>query len=122
MPEGDPILAEMPAKQHEIAVFGVPRGKVDEPAVEILHLHAFRLEVGDEQPDLVRDLLDGILSLLQPGWIEASPVPRHLAPKPREPPSLGHEPPSCRDEAFDERRDDPEGIVRLLLAEEPHRC
>jgi len=122
VPEGDAIFAEMPAKQHELAAIGVPRGKVDEPAVEILHLDAGRLEVGDEQPDLVRDFVEGILSLLRAGRIETSPVPRHLAPNLRESPALGYEPPARRDEALDVGRDDPEGVVRLLLAEEPHTC
>lgn len=66
MPEGDAILAEMPAKQHQITAFGMLRGKVDEPAVEIFHLHARGLEVGHEEPDLVRDLFDGVLSILDP--------------------------------------------------------
>ena len=64
VPKSDPILAEMPAKQHQIAAFGVAGGEVDEPAVEVLHLHAGSLEVGDQQPDLLRDLVDGILRLL----------------------------------------------------------
>ena len=42
------LLPEMPAEQHEIAAFGVAGREVDEPAVEILYLHAGRLELGNE--------------------------------------------------------------------------
>ena len=112
----------MPTEQHQIARFGVPGGEVDEAAVEILHLHAGRLELRDDEPDLVCDLLDVPVRLLYVPGIEASAVPRDLAPDLREPLSAGNESPARGDQPFYERRDDAEGIVRFLLAEEAHTC
>ena len=122
MPKSDPILAEMPAKQHQIAAFGVVGGEVDEPAVEVLHLHAGSLEIGDQQPDLLRDLVDGILRLLDACGIETATVAGDLVPKLGEALSVGDETPARSDEPLDERRDDAEGFIRLLFAEEPHTC
>ncbi len=39
---------------------------VDEDAPVRAELHARGLEVGHEEPDLVRDLFDGVLSILDP--------------------------------------------------------
>ena len=122
MPEGHPVLAEMPAEQHEIAAFGVSGREVDEPAVEVLHLYAGRLELGNEKPDLVRDLLDGALDLLRANRIEPAAVPGHLSFEPGEALPVGDKAASRGDEPFDERRNDAQGVVRLLLAEEPHAC
>ena len=122
MPEGHPVLPEMPAEQHEIAAFGVTGREVDEPAVEVLHLHAGRLELGNEKPDLVRDLLDGALDLLRANRIEAAAVPRHLSLEPAEAFPVGDEAAARGDEPFDERRNDAQRLVRLLLAEELHTC
>ena len=97
-------------------------GEVDEPAVEVLHLHAGGLEVGDQQRDLLRDLVDGILRLLDACGIETATVAGDLVPKLGEALSVGDETPARGDEPLDERRDDAEGFIRLLLAEEPHTC
>ena len=122
MPEGHAILPEVPAKQDEIAAFGMPRRKVDEPAVEVLHLHAGRLELGDEERDLARNLIDRTLGLLHARRIEPAAVACDLSLHLGEAPAAGHEAPACRYEPFDERRDHLQGVVRLLLAEELHTC
>ena len=122
MPEGHPVLSKMPAEQHEITAFGVARREVDEPAVEVLHLHAGRLELGNEKPDLVRDLVDGALDLLRANRIEPAAVPRHLSLEPGEALPVGDEAAARGDEPFDERRNDAQRLVRLLLAEELHTC
>ena len=122
VPEGHPVLPEMPAEQHEIAAFGVTGREVDEPAVEVLHLHAGRLELGNEKPDLVRDFLDGALDLLRTNRIEPAAVPRHLSLEPGEALPVGDEAAARGDEPFDKRRNDAQRLVRLLLAEEPHTC
>ena len=122
MPEGHPVLSKMPAEQHEVTAFGVARREVDEPAVEVLHLHAGRLELGNEKPDLVRDLLDGALDLLRTNRIEPAAVPCHLSLEPAEAFPVDDEAAARGDEPFDKRRNDAQRLVRLLLAEEPHTC
>jgi hypothetical protein len=122
VPEGHTLLPEMPAEQHEIAALGVAGREVDEPAVEILHLHAGRLELGNEKPDLVRNLLDGALDLLHASRIEPAAVPGHLSLELGEALSVCDEAPAGGDKPFDERRNDAKRVVRLLLAEEPHTC
>ncbi len=122
MPEGHPVLPEMPAEQNEIAAFGVSGREVDEPAVEVLHLHAGRFELRNEKPDLLRDLLDGALDLLRANRIEPAAVPGHLSFEPGKALPVGDEAATRGDESFDERRNDAQGVVRLLLAEEPHTC
>ena len=112
----------MPAEQHEIAAFGVAGRKVDEPAVEILYLHAGRLELGNEKPDLVRHLLDGALDFLRASRIEPAAVPGHLSLELGEALPVGDEAAARGNEPFDEWRNDAERVVRLLLAEEPHTC
>ena len=112
----------MPAEQHEIAAFGMAGREVDEPAVEVLHLHAGRFELGNEKPDLVRDLLDGGLDVLRASRIEPAAVPGYLSLEAGEALPLGDEAATRCDEPFDERCHDGQRVVRLLLAEEPHTC
>jgi len=122
VPESHPILSEMPAEQHEIVAFGMAGREVDEPAVEVLHLHADRFELGNEKPDLVRDVFDGALDLLRACRIEPAAVPGHLSLEAGEALPLGNEVATRCDEPFDEWRNDAQRVVRLLLAEEPHTC
>jgi len=122
VPEGDAVLPEMPAEQHEVAAFGVASREVDEPTVEVFHLHTGRLELGNEHPDLVRNLLDSALGLLHASWIEPAPVPGHLLLELGEMLPVRDETPARSDEPFDERRYHAKRVVRLLLAEEPHTC
>ena len=122
MPEGHPIFAEVPAEQHELAALRVPGREIDEPPVEILHLHAGRLELGDQEPDLVPDLLGRTLGRLYAGGIEPASVSCHFSLHAGEAAALGHEAPTRRDEPLDEGGDPFERVVRLLLVEEPHTC
>ena len=70
----------------------------------------------------ISDLVDGILRLLDACGIETATVAGDLVPKLGEALSVGDETPARSDEPLDERRDDAEGLSRLLLAEEPHTC
>lgn len=97
-------------------------GEVDEPAIEVLHLHAGRLELRNEEPDLSRNLLERPLRFLHAGRVEPAAVAGHLSLHPSETLAVGHEPSARRDEPLDERCDHIERLVRLLLAEEPHTC
>lgn len=112
----------MPAKEDEIAAFRMVGRKIDEAAVEVFHLDTGRLELGDEQSDLVCDLLDRALGLLHASRVEATAVPRHLPPEPGEALPVRDEAPAGRDEPFDEGLDHSQSLVRLLLTEEPHTC
>ncbi len=119
---GHALLAEMPAKEHQITAFGVARRKVDEPAVEILHLDAGFFELRDEQADLARDALDGCLGLLDPLRVEPTPVAGHLPADLGQPPAFGHEAPPRIHEPFHQWADHGESVIRFLLGEEAHAC
>lgn len=119
---GHALLAEMPTEEDELTAFRMTRGKVDEAAVEVLHLNPRLLELGDDEADLVRDLLGSALGLLHVLRIETAAVPRHLAAHLREPLALDDELLARRHEPPYKRRDHGQGLVRFLLAEEAHTC
>ena len=122
VPEGDPVLAEVPAEEDEFPGLGVLGGEVHEATVEVLHLDTCLLELGDDETDLAGHVLDGTLSLLHMLGIEAATVPTDLAPDRREPLAVGKELLARRDEPTDQRSDHGEGRIRFPLAEEAHTC
>ena len=97
-------------------------GKSTSPRSRSFHLHAGRLELSNEKPDLVRNRLDGALDLLHASRIRPAAVPGDLSLELSEAASVCDEASARSDEPFDERRNDAQRIVRLLLAEEPHTC
>jgi len=120
VPERDARLAELPAEEDELAAFRMLGGKIDEPGVEILHLDARVLELGDE-PSNGRSLgFERGFGLLHQGRVDPAAVPTHLAAKARDTPLLVEEPLPRTDELLDERAHGVERPVRLLLGEEPH--
>ena len=100
----------------------VVRRKVDQPLVEILHLHAGRFELTHEDRDLGTHLRSLLLELLYPFRIETAAVPGHSALDLLEPAGLLDETPASSYEPHDQRPHDLERVVRFLLREDPHRA
>jgi len=122
VPVLDAVLAEVPAEEHGLVTLRVVRWKVDQPLVEILHLHAGRLELTHEERDLGADLRSPILELAHPLRIETAAVPGHSAFDLLEPAGHMDEAPASSYEALDQRPHDLERVVGLLLGEDPHRA
>ena len=118
----DAVLAKVPAEQDEVTALGVPGREVDEAAIEILHLHTCLLELCDDEPDLARHGLDGVLCVLHVLGIEPAAVARHLASNGRQPLALDDELLARGHEAAHQRFDDDQRVVRFVLAEEAHTC
>jgi hypothetical protein len=122
MPVLDAFLAEVPAEEHCLVTLRVVRRKVDQPLVEILHLHAGRLELTHEERDLGADLRSLLLELAHPLRIETAAVPGHSAFDSLEPAGHVYEAPASAYEPLDERPHDLERVVGFLLGEDPHRA
>lgn len=115
----DFVLAEVPAEKDGLAV-RVEGRKVDEPAVEVLHLDAELVELVDELGQALLGLGRGSSDTSHRSGIEAAAVSRHapadLVEARRGLPELT----ARRDEPLDERAHDRQRLVRLVLGEEAH--
>ena len=100
----------------------VVRRKVDQPPVEILHLHPGRLELTHEERDLGADLRSLLLELPHQLRIETAAVPGHATFDLPEPAGYMHEALPSGYKPLDERPHDLERVVGLLLGEDPHRA
>ena len=100
----------------------VVRRKVDQPPVEILHLHPGRLELTHEERDLGADLRSLLLELAHPLQVETAAVPGHSAFDLLEPTGNTHEASASAYEPLDQRPHDLERVVGFLLGEDPHRA
>lgn len=100
----------------------VVRRKVDQPLVEILHLHAGRFELTHEDCDLGADLHSLLLEVTYPFRIETAAVPGHSASYLLEPAGHMGEASASRYEPLDQRAHDLERVIGLFLREYPHRA
>jgi hypothetical protein len=122
VPVVDADLAEVPAEEYGLLAVRVVRRKVDQSLVEILDLHAGRLELTHEDRDLGARLRSLLLELPYPFRIETATVPGHSAFDMLEPAGHVHEAPTSSYEPLDQRPYDLERVVGLLLGEDPHRA
>jgi hypothetical protein len=122
VPVLDAVLPEVPAEEHRLVTFRMVRRKVDQPLVEILHLHADRLELTHEERDFAADLRSMLLELAHPFRIETAAVPGHAAFDLLEPAGHMQEAPASPYEPLDQGPHDLERVVGFLLSEDPHRA
>jgi hypothetical protein len=122
VPVLDAVLAEVPAEEHGLVTLRVVSRKVDQALVEILHLHARRLQLTHEDRDLGADLRTLLLKLPHPFRIETAAVSGHSAFDFLETAGYMDETSASAYEPLDERPHDLERVVGLLLREDPHRA
>jgi hypothetical protein len=122
VPVLDALFPEVPAEEHCFETLRVVCRKVDQPLVEILHLHTGRFELTHEERDLGADLRSLLLELAHPLRVETTAVPGHSSFDLLEPGSNMHEAPPSAYEPLDQRPYDLERVVGFLLGEDPHRA
>src|SRR4051812_31281622 len=117
VPERDALLADAPAEQDLASL--VERGEVEQPLVEVLHLHARLVELGHAALDLRGNRLQLGLELCEVARAQAAAVALdddaqlralrvRLAPGSPE-----------ADDAFGQGAHDGERVVRVLRGEDP---
>jgi hypothetical protein len=113
-------LAELPAEQHRLLGLRMVRREVHQAAVEILHLHTQGLELGDEARDLAGGVGDLLLELTNTLRVETATVAGNPHLDTLEPLAHMKEPATRLNELLEQRTNDLEGRVRLVLSEELH--
>lgn len=94
-------------------------GEVDQAAVEVFHLDAEGVELGDEVGEAPLGFLPRPHRALEGARIQVA-VSGHSGLQRREALRPGESVPPRVDEALDERPDHRQGLVRLLLCEQAH--
>jgi len=120
MPIGHVALPEPPAEEDGVTA-GMPGGEVDQALVEVLHLHAYLLQLADDGRKVGRGLGRALLQFADPLGVQAAAVSGNRALDLLEPTGNMDEAFPSLDEPLDERPDDLQGVVRLFLREDPHR-
>jgi hypothetical protein len=119
MPVGHIALPETPAEEHGVALWML-RGKIDQTLVEVLHLHAGLLELGNDARKIGGGLGGALLQFSDALEVEPAAVPGDRALNILEPAGHVDEAPAGLDEPLGKRPNDLQGVVRLFLREEPH--
>lgn len=116
----DGVLAQLPTEEYRLAALRMAGGKVDEPAVEVLHLDAEAVELLDRARELRGNPLGAPLEVRDAPWVEAAAVPRDRPPHRAQLAAETEELPPPPDEPLHERAHDLERRVRLFRREEAH--
>jgi cobalamin transport system substrate-binding protein len=114
------VLPELPTQEHDVLLFGVASGEIDQSAVQILDLDAKRFELGESGGHIRCGLFGICVQVSHAFGIEATPVSRYSPTHALEALAHVNEAPVGADEPLDERPDDRQRLVRFLLGEEPH--
>lgn len=120
MPVLHVVLTEMPTKKDGLVCFGMRGGEIDQAAVEVFHLDAQRLELFDGRSHVAGRVLELVLQLPHTLRVEAASVSRDAAVDKLEPTPYMEKPLAGVDKTLNERSNDGERRVCLVLSEEPH--
>ena len=113
----DLVLAQVPAKEDHVTRNRMDGREVDESSVEVFHLNAEPVELGDELGEAPLGLLLRPHRTTHGARIEAAAVSRHLGLQRRDTLRGGELVPPRGDESLDQRPHDRQRLVRLLLCE-----
>ena len=114
------VLAELPTEEHGVFLLRVLSGKIDQPAVRILDLDAQRFEFDGGGFHIGRSLRGLCMKVSHSFRIETAAVSSDSPTDALDASAHVYEAPAGAYEAFDNRPDDGERLVRFLFSEEPH--